>query len=168
MNHEFIMSEFGANVPERGRRAHAMASLLKAGVEAGQWWREEDLPDILNHQWTAPLPDEFKMISSGAGSFGEALMNPCPSLETLELIKEFAKAHRNNPGYGLPPQVAGDYYFLAIAVALVRLGRRITRLADRDLKQGWQGILAHAWVDGSVRQLVIRALEKLSGETSPR
>ena len=76
-------------------------------------------------------------------------------------LKAFAQAHALHPDGALPREVAAAIYYLAIAAALVRCGRRITRLTNDEVRNGMQTLLHFEWIDPATRQLLTEALGQL-------
>jgi hypothetical protein len=164
-------------------RAKKLASLLAAGEEGLRLWQPEELAAIFRHQLAAPIMMDLGAFDATAAerlqregaqrglllkSFADLFQHPSPPLELLALIKDFAKANRDHPGSALPPEIAAALYYASIAAALVRLDRRISSLSDFDLHRGLQLTLQQAWLDLATRELLSRALEKVSaGRTEP-
>jgi RNA polymerase sigma-70 factor (ECF subfamily) len=137
-----------------------------------------DAAALLKHVLTAPLPLDLGAIDASLTakvrrwaerhglvlrSFGELLHHPNPLPELLELAKEFAKEHRNDPESPLPREVATVLYYANIAVALARCGRHITRHDDATLRQGLEWGCAQPWVDEATRGLLREGLRRLGG-----
>jgi len=100
-------------------------------------------------------------------SFADLFHHPSPPLELLELIKDFAKANLDHPESGLPDEIATTLYYTSIATALVRLDARITQLPDADLQRGLRWAMEQGWLDAATKELLARALEKISGKEIP-
>ena len=141
-------------------------------------WRASELGAVLSHQLSAPvgfdlgrlaptLADRLRVASAAEGlllrSFNDLFQHPCPHVELLLLVKDFAKRHLAHPASPLPPQIARVLYFASISVALVRCGRRITRLDDARLRGGIEWAMAQPWVDESTRGLLSQGLDALEG-----
>jgi hypothetical protein len=158
-------------------RANKLASLLAAGGEAARLWRPEELAAIFRHQMAAPImvdlgafdsptATRLKEVSESRGlllkSFADLFQHPAPPVELLTLIKDFAKANRDHPASALPPEIASALYYVSIGAALVRLDRRISQLPDDTLRQGFRMTLQQDWLDQSTRDLLAKALSRLS------
>ena len=52
---------------------------------------------------------------------------------------------------------------LAIAAALVRLGKRISQLPDEDLRRGLRLTTEQPWLDERTKALLAEALKEISG-----
>src|SRR5271168_3421986 len=102
-------------------RADKLASLLASGEEGARLWQPEELAAIFKHQMSAPImvdlasfdqetASRLKNLSEAQGlllkSFADLFAHPAPPVELLILIKDFAKANRDQPGSGLPPEIA--------------------------------------------------------------
>ena len=70
----------------------------------------------------------------------------------LELTKRFPKHCRNHPEHALPEEVATVLYFLALAVALLKCGSRISKLSDAALREGIVWALDQPWLDEGARK----------------
>lgn len=144
-------------------------------------WRASELGAVLSHQLSAPvafdlgrldagLAKELRVASAAKGlllrSFNDLFQHPCPPVELLSLVKDFAKRHLAHPASPLPPQIARVLYFVSISVALARCGRRITRLDDARLRSGIEWAMAQPWVGESTKGLLSQGLDALeeSGE----
>lgn len=163
-----------ANIPCPGDRS--LSQLLTLGTADGPLWTEQDLPDLLKHQLSAPLVFDLRW-SNGKGaaglpgrrptpgihSFGDLLRHPSPPVDLLVLVKEFAKSAREDPNSGLPAEVAGYLYFAAVAAAMVRCGQRITDLADAQVRDGLQWVLAQGWVGEDNKSVVREGLSRFRG-----
>ena len=144
--------------------------------DAQRLWRPEELAAIFRHQMSAPvqvdlgnlcngLAGRVKMSAEAQGlllkSFGDLLEHPNPPIELLMLVKEFAKASRNSPDSRIPYDVAAVLYFVCIAAAVVRCGRRISRLGDDELHEGFEWALAQTWLDDPTRAIFWEGLRSL-------
>jgi hypothetical protein len=74
----------------------------------------------------------------------------------------------DQPDSSLPNDVAAVLYYLSIAAAYVRLGRRISQLGDAEFKRGLEWSKGKPWVDAPLQPLLDEALQKLAQEPSPR
>src|SRR6202012_2018941 len=105
-------------------------------------------------------------LSEGKGlllkSFGDLFHHPAPVPELLEVVKDFAKANMDHPESGVPAEIATALYYVSIATALERLDSRISRLPDADLQRGFRWTMEQAWLDEQTKELLGKALEKLS------
>jgi hypothetical protein len=121
----------------------------------------------LRHQLNAPLRADLSSVNPDAGrtfdivcaagpapaAFGELFAHPRPSLELLELAKEFGKTLRRDASCGVPPQVAAVIYYASIVVARLRLRQHISDLDEEALRRGIEWVLAQPWVDERTRAL---------------
>ena len=143
--------------------------------ESRAFWRDEDLGAIFRHQLAAPLLAEVAAQHAGAtppavppglsegATLGEVLRHPAPPPGALRMVKDFAKAARNDPDRPLPPAVADALYHLAIAAALVRCGERISSLPDAELVKGVRWARGQAWLDPEWQALLAAAKAALAG-----
>jgi hypothetical protein len=157
------------------KRPGALAALINSGTEGTRLWRPDELAAIFRHQLSAPvfvdlgqLPKgeaaRLKCVSDAQGlllkSFSELFHHPAPPVELLELTKDFAKANMDHPESALPNEVASALYFTSIAAAYVRLGARISKLRDNDLRRGWLWTRDQGWIDEKTKALLNEALSK--------
>ena len=91
-------------------------------------------------------------------TFGDLLHHRQPPLELLELTKRFAKDCRKHPDGSLPDEIATALYFLSIAAAIVKCGRRITGMDDQSLAYSLDWTLKQAWLDEPLGELLQAAL----------
>ena len=150
-----------------------MAELMTPDASKLPGWGDDDLAAMLRHQLQAPL--QFDLTASetvtDAGwttttttltncprTFGELFSHAEPPLELLKLVKDYAKIVEtalNNP---LPKEISMVLYFTSILLAKVRCGKRISSVSDDKIRQGGQWIIAQAWVDDRLRDVVRAAL----------
>jgi hypothetical protein len=111
-----------------------------------------DFATMLRKTLASPLP-----IGAGCNelsySIGELLLSPDPSIESLELVKEFAKDHRTDPESPLPPEVATVLYYASIASGLARCGKSISKHSRKTRREGFQWC-ERPWVDDEIRELI--------------
>jgi len=157
---------------------HGLASLVYGEAEADPVWGEDELEAILRHQLTVPVQldlsalraarqEKVRAVLEASGlvlkSFGDVFSHPNPPLEVLQMIKDYAKAARASPVSHLPRDIATVLYYLTIAAARVRCGRRISSLSDELLGEGLKWCLARKWLDDRTRDLLEEARAQLRG-----
>jgi len=131
-------------------------------------WENDELRAVLEHQLSAPLlcdlDDATGELSgpleavAAAGerpirTFGDLLQHPHPPLVLLQQTKQFAKACRNRPDSALPDEIATVLYFMSIVAAMIKCGRRITRMDDASLRYSLDWAVQQSWVDEATRKL---------------
>ena len=179
------MSEFDSAASVFQRQAKSLAALLAASGEGSRLWRPEELGAIFRHQMAAPVlvdlggydpgtAARLKRLSEAQSlllkSFADLFHHPAPPVELLELTKDFAKANMDHAQSSLPSEVAAALYYTSIAAALVRLGARITRLPEAELRRGLLWTSEQAWLDEPTKQLLLQAAGKLApggGQEAP-
>ncbi|MGB7746423.1 MAG: hypothetical protein WBN75_03970 [Verrucomicrobiia bacterium] len=172
------MSDFDSSAAVFKSRAKKLATLMATGEERARLWRPDELAAIFRHQMSAPMlvdlgtfdsrtATRLKTLSEAQGlllkSFADLFHHPAPPIELLEMVKDFAKANMDHPGSGLPGEIATTLYYTSIAAALVRLNARISQLPDADLQHGLRWTMEQAWLDEKTKELLAKALEKISG-----
>jgi len=161
----------------------SLARMMDLDTDTKHDWHPEELGSILRHQLESPLgfdlgnfapesKEALKAIGPSAtiplNTFGDLLRHPHPPPAVLKLVKEFAKANRNNPQSTLPPEVATVVYFAAIVAALMRCGQRITALDDQGLREGLEWVLAQPWIDEFFRPPFREALTLIGPDQQKR
>lgn len=153
--------------------ARSLSRMMDPQPGGGRLWEPDELGAILAHQLSAPLECDLGHLDGGlaerlqgaAGppmrTFAELLDHPHPPVELLELTKRFAKACRSDPQGPLPDEIATVLYFLSIAAALARCGRRITKMDDSSLRYSLDWALGLPWLDDSSRRLLRQGREAI-------
>jgi len=162
------------------KRPGVLSALINSGSESTRLWGPEELAAVFRHQLSAPVFVDLGQMPKRAAvklrrlgdaqglllkSFSELFHHPVPPVELLELTKDFAKANMDHPESALPGEVATALYYVSIAAAHVRLGARISKLGDDDLRRGWLWTRDQGWIDEMTKALLEEALSK--GPTSP-
>jgi hypothetical protein len=155
---------------------HSLVDLMDPGVDDVTLWRKEELGAILEHQLAAPIQFDMTRMDRRAGeqvdsltsvggaairSFRELFEHPHPPVEMLQMTKRFAKACRSHRTGPVPRPIATILYVASIAAALVRCGRRITKLDEGPLGEAFDWALAQPWLDASTRDLLRQGREAL-------
>jgi hypothetical protein len=158
-----------------------LAELMRIGSGQEMHWRQDDLSGILDHQLQTPLmcdlrPDpgqlvRLREISSFAGApplntFTDLLNHPSPPLWLVKLAKNFAKNLDGQTEHALPEEIASTMYLAAIALALVRLGERITALNDAGLIEGFKWVARQRWMPEGILALIREAIVQLTVKSS--
>src|SRR5436309_2342668 len=161
-------------------RPENLARILALDEEAGDLWAPDELRAIWQHQMnTATEVDLAGLNAPGAGplqkseamqvfkekTFRELFTTAEPPLELLKLTKEFAKQILKNSEETQLKEVASALYYASYAAGLVRLGKRIGSLEDRELRPGFAWGLNRSWLDEGTKKLFAEASAVLD---SPR
>ena len=148
--------------------AARLASLMDLDPAVDRAWSPDELGAVLRHQLAAPLLVDLsslrrntvakvKTLAEAQGlvlkSFGDLLRHPHPPVELLEITHRFAKACTLGRTGPLPRDIATMLYYAAIVAAMSRCGRRISRLADSEIRLGIQWALSRPWIEESLRGL---------------
>ena len=173
------MSEFDSSEAVFKNGAKSLFSLMATGERGAKLWRPDELAAIFRHQMAAPMlldlgafnarsAQQLAAVSDAKGlllkSFADLFRHPAPPLELLDMVKDFAKANMEHPESGLPDEIAAALYYTSIAVAWVRLDKRISRLSARDLQKGLRWGMEREWLDAATKNLLAEALEKARTE----
>jgi hypothetical protein len=173
------MSEFESSAALFKSRAQQLSALIASGDERGPLWRPEELAAMFRHQMSAPVlmdlgsfdphtANQLKTLTAAQGlllsSFADLFNHANPPIQLLQLVKDFAKANLDHPESGLPREIATALYYVSIATALVRLGKRISQLPDADLRRGLRLTSEQPWLDDRTKALLAEALKEDSGD----
>lgn len=162
----------------------SLSPMMDLGDEEPTLWEPGELGAIFRHQLAAPLAFDFSYLEAErppsldaldkvAGppieTFGDLLRHPRPPIELLESAKEFAKRCRTRPDAPLPDEIATMVYILSIVAAMVRCGRRLTKLDDQGLRYSLDWAWSQSWLDPAMRDLLrqgYRALDAPEPESN--
>ena len=132
-------------------------------------WGSQDLGPILRHLLAAPLLDVLLWLEVPAPTAdwatrptGDLFVDPHPPLELLEEAKRTGQQWAKEEGGAMPHEVGTTIYFVSIAVALIRLGKRISRSPDATLKSGFEKLAHCSWMEPGLGDLLRRGLEVLA------
>ena len=89
----------------------------------------------------------------------ELLEHPNPPIELLIRVKDLSK---RRPRDLFPPEMALLLYYGSIAAGMVRCGKRITKLRDEDLRNGFSWAVKEQWVPEKICELFRQAMSQLS------
>jgi hypothetical protein len=151
-----------------------LALFLEVDEGPRRIWPAEELGAILKHQLATSVQLDLEGVGTtfkarlsalpaaqqpGKLTFGELFQLAHPSVELLNLVKQFAKASRVRGETVLPPEIATVIYLASIVVALMRCGKRISEQSDEALVYGVQWVIDQPWVDETTRQLFRGAMK---------
>jgi hypothetical protein len=156
--------------PEDDSRLLAgLITLADAPGHAG--WTADDLAAIWRHQLVAPLMADLGSVAADAQttvisvhaplsiqSLAGLFAHPSPPLDVLRMVKDLSRMQGSRPETAYPQQVAVALYYLAIALGLVRLGRRMSTMDDARLRDGMEWVIQQAWLDQATRDIASEAL----------
>jgi hypothetical protein len=159
-------------------KAADLARMIDSGDDELGLFGVEELAEILDHQFSAPLGFDLARLSNHSTrrlkslcssadppieSFGDLLHHPSPPVELLKMTKEFAKLCWTDHDHRLPEDVATILYLLSIAVAMTKCGRRITGQDDSALRRSLEWALMQTWLDESTRALLREGHQSVVG-----
>ncbi|GMQ80487.1 MAG: hypothetical protein BMS9Abin04_486 [Planctomycetia bacterium] len=151
----------------RETTAEQLAKLLSCTNSPSRLWEPGELKAVFLHQLSLPPEVDPLVEEPAAGSSRpfatqlELLCLPDPSLPLLISMKQIAKSSVQHPDSPLPEEVATALYFAALAAALVRCGRRISRLDNAGLRWGFQWAIEQPWMVDELRGLFDGALAQV-------
>jgi hypothetical protein len=156
-----------------------LAEMMAVDSAGEVLWKEEEFGAILECQLSAAIEFDLGYFGDQTSqrvkalcsqqqppirSFHDLFHHPCPPVELLQLTKEFARSCRSRPDPLLPDEVAPLLYVLAIAVAITKCGRRISRLDDQALRHSLGWALNQSWVDEPTRGLLQMGHQAIADE----
>lgn len=159
-----------------------LAELMGAGLR-GHDWDSDELAAVLRQQLDVPVSFDLGGLSEEAArqmetlcqteglvlrSLSDLFSHPHPPVDLLELTKRYAKACRQDVHGPIPEEIAVVLYFVSVCTALVKCHKRITELDNMSLSKGIRQVLRMSWLDGSLRDLLQRALDHLDAEEPGR
>jgi hypothetical protein len=151
-----------------------LALILEVDEAPRRIWPAEELGAILRHQLATSIQLDLEGLGGtlktrlialspaqqpGKLTFGELFQLAHPSLDLLQLVKQFAKSSRVRGETGLPAEIATVIYLASIVVALLRCNTRISEQSDEALAYGVQWVIDQPWVDETMRQLFRSAMK---------
>jgi hypothetical protein len=86
----------------------------------------------------------------------------------FQKIKESAKWGHHQSKYAIPQKISKLTYILAIVLALVACGVRISELGNEDLVKNLRWMLSRRWLDERLRPQIERGLQLLGAPQSAR
>ena len=89
----------------------------------------------------------------------ELLEHANPPIELLIRVKDLSK---RRPRDFFPPEMALLLYYGSIAAAMVRCGKRITKLRDDDLRNGFSWAIKEQWVPEEICELFRQGISQLN------
>ena len=136
----------------------ALSELIAFDAQGRAVWPAKELEAMLGQ----PLADFGEQFSNqhDIRSVRELLEHSNPPMELLLDVKTLAKRRPRNL---FPPEMALLMYYGSIAAAMVRWGKRITKLRDEDLRNGFTWGITQPWVPEKICDLFRQAISQLSG-----
>jgi hypothetical protein len=138
--------------------------VLLAVAERSRHWEKSELKALWLHTLSTPITlDEWGATTSANLGIHEVTIRdlffqPNPPVELLNRLKHWAKACRNRPECGLPPEIGSALYFGAVATAHLRRRSRITKLNNDEIRTGIEWSLKQEWIDERMKDLFRTAL----------
>lgn len=143
------------NYDELKTDAQHLRHILEETSSDRPTWAEEEFGAILRHQLNVPVDDEHIGIPVPAPSrsLHALLSSPRPDVETLRVVKDYARTLRQDGTSGFPAPVATVLYYAAITAAEQRAGERISELDNASLREGCAWALEQTWLTDELRSL---------------
>lgn len=173
-----------------GIKPRRLAALFSLDTSPKKLWHTAELGPMIRHQLEVPLDldacwNDRGLPETNVGSTSLAsrssilpycrtlsglLRDPKPPLELLRRVKEFAKTASKHPDSPLPEELATVLYGTAIALGLLRHGKRITGLDDEGIRLCFEWITDQPWLPDELRNPLLQARGVLgrSAESSAR
>lgn len=151
-----------------------VASLYDIQAESEDVWRPEELPDVLAHQLSIPISDEFKRAGVDDGTneghesdgqvltFGSILLSNNPEIHLLRGVKLFAERMHKRSNSTFPRHISTLLFYWAVAQALIVHGEKITSLTTPELQTGLKWVTEQVWADEPCRQVCTEAQSVLT------
>ena len=135
----------------------ALSELIAFDAQGRAIWPAKELAGKLEE----PLGelDEDLNCSNEIQTVRELLEHPNPPIELLIAVKDLSK---RRPRDLFPPEMALLLYYGSIAAAMVRCGKRITKLRDEDLRNGFSWAVKEQWVPETICELFRQGITQLS------
>ncbi len=135
----------------------ALSELIAFDAQGRAIWPAKELAGKLEE----PLGelDEDLNCSNEIQTVRELLEHPNPPIELLIRVKDLSK---RRPRDLFPPEMALLLYYGSIAAAMVRCGKRITKLRDEDLRNGFSWAVKEQWVPETICELFRQGITQLS------
>ncbi|MBI1371342.1 MAG: hypothetical protein GC159_01080 [Phycisphaera sp.] len=92
-------------------------------------------------------------------TFADLVRHSKPPLHLLDLAKNFAKAAFHT-STSIPAASSLMLYYLVICVAFLRYDKKITSLAEEQLRENIVDRLSEPWIDAGTQQILTQALTK--------
>jgi len=155
-----------------------LAGMMDMDSDTERAWRPDELGAVLEHQLSAPVELDLSVMRPGfrkrlrtlasaqglvLSSYRDLFHHPNPPVELLRLVKDFAKASKDDPESPFQPEIAAVLYLGSILVARWRCGAKISAVPDQMLREGAEWVLGQSWVDDGTKVLFRDGLTHLTG-----
>jgi len=141
----------------------ALSELIAFDAQGRAIWPARELAAKLEEP-LSKLGGELN-FSSEILTVRELLEHLSPPIELLIRVKDLSK---RRPRDLFPPEMALLLYYGSIAAAMVRCGKRITKLRDEDLRNGFSWAIKERWVPEKICELFRQGIFQLSGAANWR
>lgn len=147
-----------------------LARIMASASEDAEW-SDADLASMLRHQMSSRLLSDLTLHGSVSHedaltvsamptppveTFAELFAHPEPPVKLLVWTKDFAKRCRADADSGVPTEITAVLYFVSIALAQVRCGKKISELSKEQVAAGLDWLLQRSWIDKTNRALIER------------
>lgn len=152
--------------PITHRRAMAGLVTLPPGIE--DTWETRDFPEMLAHQWIAPLTElcsqlpemeresvEHLFAETQILTYGQLLSHNFPPVVLLELVRQHFKNQAREILGVLPMELARLLYYLTVVVGITRVGRWFSQLNNQELRAAIHWSLSRPWIDDTTRLIFL-------------
>jgi hypothetical protein len=172
------MKEFDPATEVSNSSVAQLSQLLDLADQLDEW-KEQDLPSMLLHQFSAPIDSDLRRqeLASGASqsrektltgaasiqivTFRDLFNQPDPSLELLKLAKEFFKWRTRALRKDSPEWRVAYLFYLLTLLAAGKNASLMSSLSPKALLQGVKWALEQSWIDPQTRKFILTACERL-------
>jgi len=141
----------------------ALSELIAFDAQGRAIWPARELAAKLEEPLTKLGGDFFARQENRSAR--QLLEDANPPIELLTAVKDLSK---RRPRDLFPPEMALLLYYGSIAAAMVRCGKRITKLRDEDLRNGFSWAIKERWVPEKICELFRQGIFQLSGAANWR
>jgi hypothetical protein len=135
----------------------ALSELIAFDAQGRAIWPAKELTAKLDE----PLEkiDQKLVGSLEIRTVRELLEHANPPMALLISLKDLSK---RRPRDLFPPEMALLLYYGSIAAGMVRCGKKITKLPDEDLRNGFSWAIKEQWVPEKICELFRQGISKLN------
>ena len=179
------MANFDSSAAVFRSDAQQLSQIMSWDEATPDAWNDQDLAAMLRHQLAAPLEADLshlelpkseaktrdetlgKAASAQVRTFQDLFQHPQPPLALVKWAKDFFKQQAGTAASRRPEQeVAYLLYLLSILIPRIRLGTRISKLSDTELRKGIKWAVSRKWLNGPTRKLCVLGQRELRAKAA--